>query len=240
MNFFDSPIIEYLNGFARRSWLLDNAISHFSGSDLLKGGLVISVLWAFWFSSGDEETVANTRRTIIAVFIGTFAGLFLARFLAHALPFRPRPIDNPALNFIAPFGVSGKSLKGWSSFPSDHATLFFGLALGISLVSRLIGIISIAYVFLAILIPRIFLGYHYPTDIIAGAVLGGTCVLSANGAKMKKSITGPFMKWSEKYPHWFYGLFFLFSYETADLFDHVREIGRHMLTVYSMIARGII
>lgn len=231
MNHFDRMILEFLNRFSQRSWTFDYSIFLLSNAELFKGGVIVTVLWALWFVRDKEEVVAETHRTILSTFAGTAVALFLARGLAIALPFRERPLHQPAFNFLPPFGISVETLKGWSAFPSDHATLFIGLVTGIFLISRRLGFLSIVYVFLVVLIPRIYLGLHYPTDIIVGSILGIVCVLLANGSMMKKLVTGPLIKWSEKYPHLFYAMFFLVTYQTATLYKDIRWGGEFLLNV---------
>lgn len=231
VNHFDTVIIEYFNRFSQRSWLFDNAISILVTMELLKGGVIVVILWVLWYSPGMEAVVAENRRTILATYTGTFIALFLARLLVKILPFRMRPLHNPALHFRTPMFLSEDTLTGWSSFPSDHAALFLGLAVGIFLVSRRFGFLSIAHVFLIILIPRIYCGFHYPTDILGGGLLGAICVMVANGSRIKRFITVPLQEWSEKSPGWFYGAFFLLNYEMVDLFQHVRALGTFALHV---------
>jgi hypothetical protein len=60
-------------------------------------------------------------------------------------------------------------LSGWSSFPSDHACLFFALATGLCLISPVIGGLALLHASLIVSLPRIYLGLHYPTDVLAGA-----------------------------------------------------------------------
>lgn len=61
-------------------------------------------------------------------------------------------------------------------FPSDHATASFAIAVAIMLRSRLWG--SIVLLAAAILsVGRVMLGFHYPIDIIAGAVIGTAAAL---------------------------------------------------------------
>jgi undecaprenyl-diphosphatase len=68
------------------SWTFDQSIFLLSDSHLLKGGVIVVILWALWFAWGKEEIVAKTRKTILGTYAGTFVGLFLARILA-AMPF---------------------------------------------------------------------------------------------------------------------------------------------------------
>ncbi len=61
-------------------------------------------------------------------------------------------------------------------FPSDHATASFAIAVAIMLRNRLWG--SIVLLAAAILsVGRVMLGFHYPIDIIGGAVIGTTAAL---------------------------------------------------------------
>jgi undecaprenyl-diphosphatase len=237
---FDRTIINFLNSFSQRSELFDLAIYHLNDIYLLKGGVVVAILWMLWFARSKEAVVAETRKSILATFAGTFLALLLAKILEYSLPFRPRPLNNPALYFHLPHSVLEGTYSDLSSFPSDHAVLFGGLAVGIFLGSRRFGILASLYIFLAIFIPRVYLGFHHPTDMIGGALLGAGCALLANVPVIKKRSMDPLMEWSERYPGWFYALFFLISYQTATLFDGVRYIGGFVLLVGKILVRNLL
>lgn len=100
--------------------------------------------------------------------------MLIARVMALTLPMRLRPIHEETLAFLPPHGMEKATLEfeGWSSFPSDHAFLFFALGTGFLFVSRKAGILALAYTTLFIAFPRMYLGLHYPTDILVGGLIG--------------------------------------------------------------------
>ncbi|MEA2494665.1 MAG: undecaprenyl-diphosphatase [Thermoleophilaceae bacterium] len=61
------------------------------------------------------------------------------------------------------------------SFPSDHATGAFALALGIWAYDRVIGGVLLA-IAAVIAFARVYVGTHYPGDVVAGAVIAACAV----------------------------------------------------------------
>lgn len=58
-----------------------------------------------------------------------------------------------------------------SSFPSGHASFFFGLSFFIYFFNRRIGLLFLGVSFL-IALSRVIAGLHWPSDILGGALLG--------------------------------------------------------------------
>jgi undecaprenyl-diphosphatase len=115
-------------------------------------------------------------------------------------------------------------LENYSSFPSDHAVVFFCLAATIWMVSRRLGIVAWLYVFVVISLPRIYTGVHYPTDIVAGAALGFAMASLAKIGRLRTTLARPALRWMEKQPGPFYGFLFLATFELAELLITVRAI----------------
>lgn len=253
MNYFDDSIINFLNSFSRTSDAFDYFMSILIHNLFVKGGILMTVLWWLWFWNKKEESEIQEakgrrdkkdkqvqknkqdknsnqfrRERILLTLVACLIAIFLGRFLAYILPFRLRPMHD-MINFITPYGTSPNALESWSSFPSDHAVLFFTLATGMFLISRIIGILVSIYILLIICFPRIYCGLHYPTDIIAGALIGVGIGWLVIKTKINKYITQPAMLWLNKQPGSFYACFFFLTYQIGTMFDPVREIAYYIV-----------
>jgi len=85
------------------------------------------------------------------------------------LYFRPRPF---AVSEQVQFLIDKSPLV--KSFPSDHATIAFALAVSVCLVNRRWGY-PLLVVAALVSLARIFVGVHYLSDVVAGAVIGSVC-----------------------------------------------------------------
>ena len=131
---------------------------------ILTGVLLAGLFWYLWFECKSD----SAKTGLLLGFGAAIAADILSRGLQLALPTHLRPLHNPALRFKPPPGIDITKLNGWDSFPSDHACLYFALTTVIWRRSRLLGLFALMPALLGTL-PRIYLGYHYPSD---GAVLG--------------------------------------------------------------------
>ena len=115
--------------------------------------MVIGVLLAVFDGS-------NREAWVICAFLGPIAiGL---NYVVKLIVKRPRPV----LEGLPPLGGAPSSL----SFPSAHATSAFAVATAMTRVEPW-GALAFALAF-ALALGRPYLGMHYPSDVLAGAVLG--------------------------------------------------------------------
>lgn len=231
VNPFDSYIIHFLNQFAQQSHFRDYFIDTVSTNRLITTAFLASILWWAWFRNdgnrnGPEQQAAlsEDRKIVISGVILCMLSIFAARAFAVMLPFRERPLRNPALHFRLPFGLDINNLFGWSSFPSDHATFFFALGMAVFLISRRLGIAVWCYAFFVACVPLVYQGIHYPTDILAGALLG-TAIGSLNLNKhVRTSLSSAPIRWVEQSPRTFYPCLFIITFLFGVMFNPVRLI----------------
>jgi len=207
-------------------------------SHLLKGGILTMLVWGVWFSSDENQERMRNREVVLTALFACFVALFIARLLQVALPFRLRPLHIPELGFKLPYSMAPRVLEDWSSFPSDHATLFFSLAAGLFSISRFVGTVSLIYVLVVICIPRIYIGLHFPSDIIGGAVLGiATTYLATRNTAFKRIMHSTAMTWEQRSPATFYPCFFILTYQIATLFGDVRYMATFIFSITSAVLR---
>ena len=134
MNAFDVHTIHFLNSFAHRWWVFDSLVGQVERNDLLKGGVIMALFWSAWILYGNAHP--ENKGKLLFGLISSFFAMVLARVLALTFPFRVRPLLNVQLNFRLPYGTDPNRVIGWSSFPSNHAALFFCLAVAYGLYLR--------------------------------------------------------------------------------------------------------
>jgi undecaprenyl-diphosphatase len=221
MNVFDNSILSFLNEYVGVDHHFDNAIVLLSNNGFWSDGIIASLCCWAWFKHGEDKDKSKAaRETFISGTVACIAGIILCRLLGMALPFRLRPLSDPTNGLHFPNGTT--DWAHWSSFPSDHAILFFTLSTCLFFISRVMGWIALLDTVFVICLPRIYLGIHYPTDILAGAVIGVVIGVLANQPAVKRSLAKGGFMWAEKSSGSFYAFSFLFIYEIIDDFFDAR------------------
>jgi undecaprenyl-diphosphatase len=220
----DIALMHWVNQFVGRWPWFDLAVYHVSGSEFLKGIAIVTVYWYFLFEHAKQKTEpreVEARATLLTVLILVVPAMVVARGLAGLLPYRERPFFDPALHFAWPYHVDADYFIRWSSFPSDHAALFSALAMGLFFRSRLAGAAVFAYVVLVTFFPRIYMGYHWPSDILAGVVLGVLVAYVALIPTVRRRSKQLYEE-CNKHSGLFAASLFLLTYEIGTLFNGPR------------------
>ncbi|MFF3643730.1 phosphatase PAP2 family protein [Streptomyces sp. NPDC002564] len=167
----DVSLLYDINGLAKDSpsWF-DDAMA-FVGEYGLLIALVLLVVWCWWGQRrrGTLDDAASSVAAVVwaplAAGIAVLVNVPIRGFVERPRPFR----DHPGVELL----VDGKTDY---SFVSDHATLAMAVGAGLFVANRKFGLVGLA---LAAVegFCRVFMGVHYPTDVVGGFALGTAVVL---------------------------------------------------------------
>ena len=125
---------------------------------------------AIVFLAARGERHAGWRRATVAAVLSAAVALAIGQAIADIVDrVRPFVADPHQVHLFAAHAAD-------ASFPSDHATASFAIAVAIFLRKRGWG--TFALVAATVLsVGRVAVGYHFPTDVLAGAALGTAAAL---------------------------------------------------------------
>jgi len=112
----------------------------------------------------------NLRRGVVAAAVAAGVALLVAHGIT-ILWDRPRPfVAHPHYtHLLISHGTD-------PSFPSDHATGAFAIAVSLLLRSRRVGWFALAFA-VVVAFARVAVGVHYPSDVLGGALIGTAAAL---------------------------------------------------------------
>lgn len=182
MAVWDDPDVDLLyeiNGLAEAAPPWADRTMEYVGEYGIVIALMLLGLFAWWRVSRRRDS----REQAVAGFAGlVWAPLAAALALLVNIPIRdfverPRPfLDHKGLEVL----VQGKDDY---SFVSDHSTMAMALAVGIFMVHRRYGLVGIVLAVVAGT-SRVYMGVHYPTDVVGGLALGTAVALLLAPAAM--------------------------------------------------------
>ncbi|MFE5301124.1 phosphatase PAP2 family protein [Streptomyces sp. NPDC056632] len=167
----DVSLLYDINGLAKAAPPWFDRVMEFIGEYGIILGLVLVVLGCWWSvrrrdAVGDSVSgVAGLIWAPLAAGIALLVNIPIRGFVERPRPFR----DHQGLEVL----VAGKTDF---SFVSDHATMAMAIAVGVFVAHRRFGLAAIGLA-LAEAFCRVYMGVHYPTDVVGGLALGTAVAL---------------------------------------------------------------
>lgn len=158
MNSIDLVIFQSINQFAGK-WTVIDLLGVFFAS---KFEYLLLLLIVLYFLSNPKKNFLAVAQIVAAVALSRGVIATLLKALIH----RPRPFISDTVNLLIPPPSD-------FSFPSGHACFYFAISTVVYSYNKKAGIFFFISSAL-ITISRVFVGVHWPLDIIGGAVVGVT------------------------------------------------------------------
>ena len=187
----DVELLYDINGLAKDAPRWFDRVMEYVGEYGLLLAMILLVVWCWWSvrRRGAEDAASSVAALVwtpLAAAIAVLVNVPIRGFVE-----RPRPFnDHQGLEVL----VSGKTDF---SFVSDHATIAMALGVGLFVANRKFGLIGIG---LALLegFCRVYMGVHYPTDVVGGFALGTAVALLLSPLAM--ALLTPVMSAVERSP----------------------------------------
>jgi undecaprenyl-diphosphatase len=154
------------NFFAHNDGVEDPVLVYVQAAEALFLGMLLLVI-AF----ARHERWVSIRRAAVAAGVSAGLGLLIGKIITEFYD-RPRP-------FVAHPGQIHLFIghAADASFPSDHATASVAIATAILLRGKLRwGLVTMVFA-LILMVGRVALGFHYPSDVLGGALIGALAAL---------------------------------------------------------------
>ncbi|MER6979664.1 phosphatase PAP2 family protein [Streptomyces carpinensis] len=166
----DVDLLYDINGLAKDAPHWFDRVMEYVGEYGLLLAMVLLVVWCWWSvrRRGGENAASSVAALVwapLAAGIAVLVNVPIRGFVERPRPFR----DHQGLDVLVP----GKTDF---SFVSDHATLTMAMGVALFVANRRFGLVGIG---LALLegFCRVYMGVHYPTDVVGGFALGTAVAL---------------------------------------------------------------
>lgn len=119
-------------------------------------------IWSYGYFNKDKEMMRNGYKSALTIGLAEGISYALKASIKRDRPFVTYPND-----------ITKRTDVGPLSFPSGHTTAAFATATALSLSTKKWQVIVPSYVYAGFVgYSRMRLGVHYPSDVLAGALIG--------------------------------------------------------------------
>jgi membrane-associated phospholipid phosphatase len=151
----DLVLFRSINAFAgHHPWLDGAMVACAKYAPVLYAALLLGC-WATWRPRLQRTAALAGAAALLALGVGQIVGRLFPRL---------RPYEVMTTTVLVPHAPD-------TSFPSDHAILAFAVTVVLAAASRRLGGWLAAFS-MVVLFSRVYVGVHYPSDVLGGAALG--------------------------------------------------------------------
>jgi membrane-associated phospholipid phosphatase len=161
----DYRLYHAVNGFVAHHPWLGNAMSGIETWGVILLAVGTFALWLAARPGNDRKWKLTSASALAAAALAMLVNQLVAHVWDRSRPFAAHPSAHV-------WGARSHD----PSFPSDHASAAFGIAVAVFLFDRLVGSLFLAAA-AVIGVGRVVVGAHYPGDVLAGALVGTACAI---------------------------------------------------------------
>ena len=237
----DQAVFLAANQIVGRSWALDSLFALALENPVVKAGPLGALFLFAWYRLRGRPV--DVRRRVLAI---TLLAVFLVAPVTKIFSegrMEPRPVvlaqpgyglrdgqlvESPRLEvrLLQTGELAGRAealrqgrptSNDFDAFPSDHAAIYFAMALGIFLACRLAGALALLWTVFVVLGLRVAVGMHWLSDILVGAAAGAALLLALQfvGARFSKRLDSAILRWSQRWQGATAAILFLLLIEAA-------------------------
>ncbi len=227
---WDIATVLFFNKFCGKSQFWDTLALLFLSIDALRTAILVALTIGIW-QYGKSKSDINSQRRVLYILFSIILTLGTIEIL-NALIDSPRPIvtlGNLIYNPITTSDTQSLWREGWvrnpkhGSFPSDTVALIATMATGLFLWNRFIGIGAFLFVLIAGVLPRLYFGLHYPSDMALGIIIAVFSSIVIEKVNLFKSLSKKILNIENKHSYLFGVLSFYLAYIIAEKFILLRK-----------------
>jgi undecaprenyl-diphosphatase len=213
--------------------LLDRLAVMLADNDLFEATPFVTVLVAFWYSRPMRRRLSARGEVIMGLLAAALA-VIVSRLIQNRLP-TVRPIWHPVHGALFPAGAERLIDVSYHSFPSDHASFLVPLVWTVWRLDARLGTVGAVWLAFISLI-RVYLGLHYPIDLVGGAIMGALATLAVRMTlgRTRERAVALIGSGERRWPRLTAAAFFVVSFQFATLFVSLRNVGSRMLHFLAM------
>jgi undecaprenyl-diphosphatase len=159
----DTWLFQRINGLAGHQRYADGVMTAFARFGPY---MLVALFLALWFEPAPRELRTLRQKAAIVAAAASLMALGINQIISHVWQ-RPRPyVRQPTVLLL--------HATRDPSFPSDHAAFCFAIATVLVLLAWRTGVWALLFAG-AVAFSRVYVGEHYVTDVVAGALVGAAC-----------------------------------------------------------------